>query len=138
MDLANLTNTDLAGANVSGVDLNRANLKGAKLKSVVGFELKSSNIKSTNSNLMVEERPTTIQTEASPSTDNNKTIALDKNKFERNKNVNILSLFLLGLVASGITGIYIYLSRNSDFSWQQVVQKLQPWKQQVEQLAPAN
>ena len=87
---------------------------------------------------MVEERPTTIQTTPNLSTNTNNAIALDENQVKRKKSINIFGLFLLGLVASSIAGFYIYLNQGSEFSWQKVVQKLQPWKQKVEQLAPSN
>lgn len=133
LDLANLTNTDLGGANIIGVDLNRANLKGAKLKSVIGLNTKLPvTIKPNNTSLMVKERPSAVSTQKED------TVIENKDKPNKKKKNNIFGFLLLGLIVSSIAGCYVYLNQNSEFSWQTISQKLQPWKYKLEQLIPAN
>ncbi|MGD1917476.1 MAG: pentapeptide repeat-containing protein [Pleurocapsa sp.] len=139
LDLANLTNTDLGGANIVGVDLNRANIKGAKLKSVIGLNTKLPiTVKPTNTSLMVKERPTTVAPTSIISTQKEDTVIENQDKPKNKKKNNIFGFLLLGLVASGIAGCYVYLNQNSEFSWQKISQRLQPWKYKLEQLIPVN
>ena len=138
LDRANLTNTDLAGANISGVDLERANLKGAKLKSAIGRQSQSSSavkVNRSNSTAIVEERPTTIQSPVATLTRESEVATIEKTNPVKPKK-NVVGLFFLGLIASAIAGGYLFFQQNSNFSWQELSQKLQPWKNKVEQLIP--
>ena len=141
LDRANLTNSDLAGANISGVDLDRANLKGANLKSVIGRD--SGNIEGrdvqlppamkpvhTHSNVMVKERPTTLQAVTTPIVAD-----LRDNQSKKPKNnKNAFGFLFFAVITLIVSAWYTFSEQNS--IEQQPTQKLQSWKDKIEQLIP--
>ena len=130
LDLANLTNTDLAGANVKGVDLNRANLKGAKLKSAIGRDVQFRDNKSVNTNVMLKERPTTLQAPTTSTAELENVVVKNSDKSKKNKNV--FGFLLLGAIAFCLAGYYIYSSQNGEFSVPEILPKFEIWQQKTQ------
>lgn len=139
LELANLTNSDLAGANVTGVDLNRANLKGAKLKALVGLDSSlPTGDRFNRTSLMMEEKPKDISNIEELYSTVNSTAIANTNQSKKKHSLNLFWLFLFGLLAASVAGCYVYFNQNGEFSWQKIAQKLQPWKNKIEQIAPTN